>query len=596
MKEFTSQTGGRYTYIDDIVNLQDLSLAFASIFDDCDNFIISGCEVSDSAISAGYVYLNGKIRYCSGTKSAQFPMYIYENDSQEYVSYVDSGDKVGRNVYGCVLGSSVPETLSPLTGNNLQAISIASDGTAVRLKDALFGKYAMLLNSNNTQIVNGDVKFSSLLTAKSATIQDNLSISDSKKVANVRYENNTLIIESNIVGGDSTQIQLTSSGSINFVKNKSTIASIDSTGCKLYTSLLTYTLTSNMIATQDLRNVGTMSDDGAININLVGYNGGANYYRKTVIGDGKGVAVLSVDGKSHSTTLSGSLVISANKGALATLKNPDLAKSDKTLMSYLQWVDKSDDVMATVGYSSDNQNYYIKNLLGDVIIDNDAYITGMLYVNGINVTSSFVSTDTYTEDMAGKANVSDVYSRESADNTFMKRTDSLSLFVENDGAESIRKMIDVPSTSDLGKAMMIEQSLKDVVSYGLPSSTTAGYTDLLNLRQRTLCDNIGAAYKGDIITVKDTGWQSVIADTTYGAGLKVRQFGCVVSIHGEFKTLHTGKSLFTLPNNIDPPTCDVVYTNDTWSCKIAAGSYECVVVNCHGDCNKGAKLLMTYLA
>lgn len=40
MKEFTSQTGGRYTYIDDIMNLQNLALAFTSIFDECDNFII----------------------------------------------------------------------------------------------------------------------------------------------------------------------------------------------------------------------------------------------------------------------------------------------------------------------------------------------------------------------------------------------------------------------------------------------------------------------------------------------------------------------------------------------------------------------------
>jgi hypothetical protein len=28
MKEFTSQTGGRYTYIDDIMNLQNLAISF----------------------------------------------------------------------------------------------------------------------------------------------------------------------------------------------------------------------------------------------------------------------------------------------------------------------------------------------------------------------------------------------------------------------------------------------------------------------------------------------------------------------------------------------------------------------------------------
>ena len=59
MKEFSAQTGGRYTYADDLENLQDLALAFAQIFDDCDNFIVSGCEITGNAISAGYVFLNG---------------------------------------------------------------------------------------------------------------------------------------------------------------------------------------------------------------------------------------------------------------------------------------------------------------------------------------------------------------------------------------------------------------------------------------------------------------------------------------------------------------------------------------------------------
>ena len=57
MIEFSAQTGGRYTYVDDIVNLQELALAFSSIFAACDNFIVSGCEVNGTSIGAGYVYL-----------------------------------------------------------------------------------------------------------------------------------------------------------------------------------------------------------------------------------------------------------------------------------------------------------------------------------------------------------------------------------------------------------------------------------------------------------------------------------------------------------------------------------------------------------
>ena len=86
MKEFSAQTGGRYTYADDLENLQDLALAFAQIFDDCDNFIISGCEVSSGSVSAGYVFLNGKLRYFPGAIGiTSWPQYIYELNSTESV-------------------------------------------------------------------------------------------------------------------------------------------------------------------------------------------------------------------------------------------------------------------------------------------------------------------------------------------------------------------------------------------------------------------------------------------------------------------------------------------------------------------------------
>ena len=100
MKEFNAQTGGRYTYVDDIINLQELALAFSSIFDGCDNFIISGCNRSGSTLSAGFVYLNGKVRYFAGaTGISTWPQYIYEVNSTETVAYASGSDKVGRNIY-----------------------------------------------------------------------------------------------------------------------------------------------------------------------------------------------------------------------------------------------------------------------------------------------------------------------------------------------------------------------------------------------------------------------------------------------------------------------------------------------------------------
>lgn len=99
MKEFSSQTGGRFTYVDDVLNLQELALAICSIFDGCDNFIVSGCEVSGSTITPGIVYLNGKLRSFTGATDIQsWPQFIYEVNSTENIPYQSGGEKVGRNI------------------------------------------------------------------------------------------------------------------------------------------------------------------------------------------------------------------------------------------------------------------------------------------------------------------------------------------------------------------------------------------------------------------------------------------------------------------------------------------------------------------
>ena len=157
MKEFSAQTGGRYTYVDDIVNLQELSLAFASIFNNCDNFIISGCEISGTSISEGYVYINGKIRRFTGVSGiTTWPQYIYESNKTETVAYASGSDKVGRNVYGCSIAKTVPTTLDPLTGATPSFIKLTSGG-GLTMNDALFGKYALLLKSAAGQQTVSDI-------------------------------------------------------------------------------------------------------------------------------------------------------------------------------------------------------------------------------------------------------------------------------------------------------------------------------------------------------------------------------------------------------------------------------------------------------
>ena len=83
MKEYVAQTGGRYTYVDDLLNLQELACSITSIFGACSNFIISGCEIADGKIAPGYVWLGGKIRRYEGASAVSYPWYIYERNTYE---------------------------------------------------------------------------------------------------------------------------------------------------------------------------------------------------------------------------------------------------------------------------------------------------------------------------------------------------------------------------------------------------------------------------------------------------------------------------------------------------------------------------------
>ena len=110
MKEYIADTGGRYTYVDDILNLQELALSMTAIFNACEDFIISGCEITGNAISSG------KVRYFEGCHSATFPYYIYEKNGTDTVVYAGDVNKKGRENYLCAGSSVLPSVKDTLTG------------------------------------------------------------------------------------------------------------------------------------------------------------------------------------------------------------------------------------------------------------------------------------------------------------------------------------------------------------------------------------------------------------------------------------------------------------------------------------------------
>ena len=146
MKEYVAETGGRYTYSDDILNLQELALSMSTIFDSCSDFIISGCTIEGSTISPGYVWLGGKVRHFEGVTDAVFPYYIYESNRHESVVYANEVNKRGRTCYLCAAGKTIPTTTDPVTGKIPAAIEVKAD-YAPRFIDKFFGRYAVLLET-----------------------------------------------------------------------------------------------------------------------------------------------------------------------------------------------------------------------------------------------------------------------------------------------------------------------------------------------------------------------------------------------------------------------------------------------------------------
>ena len=174
MKEFVAETGGRYTYADDILNLQELALSMNSIFSDCSDFIISGCEKSGISLTPGYVWINGKVRYFEGCAVVSFPYYIYESNSIDTVTYANEANKKGRNNYLCSGSNVLPDIPDTVTGAVPHFIELGQE-YAPRFIDKFFGKYAVLLETPFTRqtirkdlVITGNLSVQKTLESKTA--------------------------------------------------------------------------------------------------------------------------------------------------------------------------------------------------------------------------------------------------------------------------------------------------------------------------------------------------------------------------------------------------------------------------------------------
>lgn len=587
MKEFSAQTGGRYTYVDDIVNLQDLSLAFASIFNDCDNFIISGCEISGTSISEGYVYINGKIRRFSGVSGiTTWPQYLYESNKTETVAYASGSDKVGRNIYGCAIAATVPTTLDSLTGETPAFIKLTADG-GLTVRDAFFGKYALLLQSAaGKQTISDAVTFSNDVAINGAlTTKNRMSLIQGNATCQMYYSSENLVIQSQISNGVIYRFVITNGTGFQFYVNDTLLYTVSDSGISTTLPItMKECLAGNIsVAGNDIINKGHASDTACININMSGYNGGTDYYRDTYIGNGKGTAVIAITGSTGAVQVNGQISIKTSSVFGLALQST-LSKDNVSLRKIIAWRDADDTQIAYIGYNQTTNNIFeIKNTIANISITGyDAVDIGpAIKENGVLLSTKYATNTNLTKALAEKADASTVYTTTQADSKFASKNGGLTQFATAYTKAQLRTQIEAVSSNDVSNLCPTKDNLLSDMA------TTEE-------KKEQIRNNIGAAKEGTYqAKLSDSGWVNVTGN------IYARQIGNVVCIQGTVKTTHSG-TVFTLPNSIDAPKYDVAFStatdyNSPWTCKIAGGTKSCTIIYCNGACGKTIPISMTYM-
>lgn len=580
MKEFSSQDGGRYTFVDDVQNLQELALAINSIFGDCDGFVVSGCELNNGTVSSGYVYLNGKLRLFSEsscTANSNGYRYLYEHNQTEQVPYASGSSKVGRTNYGVSLANTIPAT-DAVTNEAPKFIQIAADGTCKRLNDAFFGLYALILNSKSTQAVKGKVKFDELVTlGKELLLTNGAKFQTSAATATINHENNYFTLSATY---NSTVRRLVFHPGQGFVFycGAVEVLRVGTTGAMINGPLQALKVIGGAvtISRNDVYQSSTNAD-GELNLNVLGYNGATTRFRTTNIGNGKGKKMFVVDGPNDAIIANVSKFTFKTTSTYGVVLQGGVIKTNVNFTQAICWKDSNADVMAHIGFVSTMTNILeLKNVVAGIQIVGLDYvnIAPAIQENGKLLSEKYVLATTYTQGMAKKADLSTTYSKAVCDGRFAQLSKGLSQFITGDTtAATLRQQIGAVASSEITGFAKTNQYLADMAKSD---------ADKAKIRA-----NIGAAATGSFEPKQsDTGWKAIGS-----TGLYVRQVGKVVCIQGTVINTHTNTKLFTLPNGIDAPTHTVGYAwnvsyNGAWACKIEANSRECMVTYCNAHGNR----------
>lgn len=411
MKEFIAEPGGRYTYADDIINLQDMVSAVGSLLDGCSNFIISGCRCQGAVITPGYVWINGKIRRFEGCADASYPYYIYEKNSNESVTYANEVNKRGRACYLALGGKAVPDTADPVTGALPQFIEVTAD-YAPRLIDQFFGRYALMTDSPFTrQTVRKDLLLTGTVTVeKGVESKHSLLVSPtgSKKILRGYFsEASVARLEAGMNAAPVAAVVFDLLKGSVLIESKGVVAATFTERFCTLSDLRSDTVRAGSLCLtgNQLKNIAERSDKGAVRVNYDGYEGGTAYFRNFEVYDGKRCALplLQVCGADKRVAIHAVLAVDSAHGI--TLSDADHTLTDAAFGGAIRWCDQSGAEAALVGYTAERHPHFsIANTAGGILLvpKNFVDVQGDLQVNGVSIAKTYATQRALTEGLNRK--------------------------------------------------------------------------------------------------------------------------------------------------------------------------------------------------
>ena len=487
MKEYIAETGGRYTYSDDVLNLQELALAFGAVFEDCTNFIVSGCLISGQKISPGFVWIGGKIRRFEGAADVVFPYYIYEKNFYDTLMYANDVNKRGRCNYLCAGGVSVPSSVDEVTGFVPQFIELKSDYSP-RLIDRFFGKYAVLTDTPfSKQTVKKELVIEGKLTVEKEVESKNsvavFNASNGYVFKNTVRDNGDVSSGIYLNGLPVNEIIIKADGTFGFIRQGQEIARIDSSGISYNSSSATASQAGSLLTYgSHIINMEDASDDGTINLNYAGYIKGGTKFRNFNVYNGKqnSVPLFRVEGKNETVRVNALLRVNgAGEGMI--LSNKSFLKTDRRLKNLFSWEDSAGETIAFLGYDTDNSfGFTIKNCLGNIHIVPNGYleITGELRINGTNISNTFVTQTSIAEDLAKKVNAVAGKGLSSEDFTseYKNKLDSISSGNLSGGAAGNGFALASEVSAELAKKLTVSKNLSDLSDRAAARSSLEVYS------------------------------------------------------------------------------------------------------------------------